>query len=61
MESTLVVESWLMEGSARFPVTPKIVTFFRILLLTRFASPLMVCAPAKYWPDWIVWSLVPGV
>ena len=43
------------------PLTPKIDTPLRILLATRFVSPLIVCVPFRYWPADIVWSLVVGI
>ena len=61
MLKTLVVESCEITGIFAVPATPKIVFPLTIFAASRFASPLMVCAPVRYVPDAMVWLLVPGV
>ena len=50
-----------MLGICAVPATPNIVFPLTMFPASRFASPLMVCAPVKYVPEAIVWLLVPGV
>lgn len=61
MLNTLVVLSCDMDGIVALPATPKMLLPLTIFAATRFASPLMVCAPVRYVPELMVWLVVVGV
>ena len=58
---TFVVPSCDTVAEVNSPATLKMLTPALMYCPCRLASPLMVCAPVRYCPAAIVWSLVVGV
>lgn len=61
MLNTFVVAFCETVAEVSDPDTPKMETPLLMFDATKFASPLMVCAPVRYVAAAIVWLLVPGV
>ena len=61
MVSTFVVPSCDTVAEVSEPGTLKMLTPDLMYYPCRLVSPLMVCAPVRYVPAAIVWSLVVGV